>query len=156
MALIVGHTLNWFVNGNFSTIIIHRLFLKRSIKKDLFKFTDYLERRVQGKAFILYVAVFGSMSRGELKGSSDLDVSIVRKPGLANALPALREVFIIKKMADLKGVPLEIFLSDTPENSVDRFKGETVPVVIYDPDGSLEKYYTKTMSLEEAYKLNHP
>ena len=155
VSLFIGHTINWFVNGNFSTIMIHRLFLKKTTKEDLFRFTDYLEKRTKGKPFIFYAAVFGSMSRGELKHSSDLDVSIVRKPGFENIFPALWEVFVIKKTADLRGVPLEIFLSDTPRDSIMRFREENTPVTLYDPEGELTKHYPRTFSIEEAKRLNH-
>jgi predicted nucleotidyltransferase len=151
---LTGHTVNWILNGNFHAILIHRMLLSKVSGKNLFLYLHGLKERLNGKGFILYSASFGSICRGDLKESSDLDLSIVRKPGFKNSLNALWFILKEKKIADGKGIPLELFLSDTPENSIRRFKEESNPVVLYDPDKTLEQYYRETLTIEEAMKLN--
>lgn len=154
IGFLIGHTLNWIVNGNLYILIIHRLMLVSLSKKNLFNYLDNFEKRIKENDWVLYAASFGSICRGKLKNSSDIDISIVRKPGFKNAVKSL--VFSVKekKYADLKGIPLEIYISDTPKNSITRFGGEKNPVVLFDPENTIDKYYKEKLSLSEAKKLN--
>ena len=151
---ILGHTFNWLVNGSFYAILVHRLLILKLIKKNLFIYLANFVNRLEGKDFILYCALFGSICTGELKDSSDIDVSLVRKRGFINSFKALFFILKEKKLADLHGIPLELFLSDSPENSKKRFGGEHNPVVIYDPENNLNKYYSETLTLADAKKIN--
>lgn len=154
VSFFLGHTINWLVNENIFSIIIHRLLLKKITKEDFFKYIQLFQKRINNKKCILYSAAFGSMARGELKPTSDIDISIVRKPGILNAINSLFIILYEKKIADFYGIPLEIFLSDTPENSKKRFIGESIPIKIYDPQNLLNKYYSRTHTIEEAKKIN--
>lgn len=154
LSFILSHSLNWIVNGNFYNLIIHRLLLDKISKKDLFGYIKDLEKRVKEKQWILYVASFGSICNGNLKDSSDVDISIVRKPGFQNALKAILFSVKEKKYADFNKIPLELYISDYPENSINRFKAEQNPVVIFDPEQTIDKYYTEKLSINEAKKLN--
>ena len=154
LSFISGHTLNWIVNGNFYVIFIHRLLIVKLSKKDLFDYLGLLRNRLENVDWVLYSASFGSICNGKLKDSSDLDVSIVRKPGLKNAIKSIWFALREKKIADFKRIPLEIYISDTPKNSRNRFKAETCPVILYDKGNILKNYYDKTMNLEEAREIN--
>lgn len=154
ISFIIGHSLNWIVNGNFYNLLVHRLMLAKLNKKDLFEYINILEQKMQGQDWALYAASFGSICRGELKDSSDIDVSIVRKPGIKNAILSMLFSTKEKKYADLKGIPLEIYISDSPKDSINRFGAEKNPVVIYDPDLVIDEYYSEKLSIFEAKVLN--
>lgn len=154
LSFILGHTLNWIVNGNFYVIFVHRLLITKLSKKDLFNYLGLLKSRLENADWVLYSASFGSICNGKLKDSSDLDVSIVRKSGFKNAMKSIWFALREKKIADFKRIPLEIYISDTPENSINRFKAETCPVILYDKGNTLKNYYDKTMNLEEAREIN--
>jgi predicted nucleotidyltransferase len=154
VSIISGHTLNWIINGNLYVIFVHRLLITKLSKNDLFDYLGLLRSRLANVDWVLYSASFGSICRGELKDSSDLDVSIVRQSGFKNAIKSIWFVVREKKFADFKRIPLEIYISDRPENSINRFKAETCPVILYDKGDILKKYYDKTMNLEEARELN--
>ncbi len=155
LSFLIGHTLNWIINGNLFTLLIHRLLFFKINKNSLFEYLYTLENKLQQKDWILYAASFGSICRGELKDSSDIDVSVVRKPGLKNALKAIAFSIKEKKYADLIGIPLEIYISDTPMNSIKKFGAEKIPVVLYDPYAIIVKYYAKTLTIKEAQLLNN-
>ena len=154
LSFIVAHTLNWLVNSNFFTLIIHRLMLIKLSKKKLLDYIDTFKQRNKSQKWILYAVLFGSICRGKLKDTSDLDISIVRKPGFNNALSSLWFALKEKKIADFKGIPLEIYISDSPQDSIKRFGGEKNPVVLLDPKNTIDKYYTEKLSLSEAKQLN--
>jgi len=155
ISFVIAHTLNWAVNGNFYNLIIHRLLLAKLTKKDLFNYMDNLEEKLQDKDWILYAASFGSICNGNLKDSSDVDISIVRKPGFNNAISAILFSIKEKKYADFNKIPLELYISDSPENSMKRFKVEKNPVIVFDPDNTIDKYYNEKLTIGEAKKLNN-
>lgn len=152
--LALGHTANWLINGNLSLLFVHILLVKRADPQNIFFYLFYLRNESIKCKWIKYAGVLGSISRGDLKPSSDVDVSIVRKPGLGNALKAI--VFSIKqkKIADAMGVPMELYISDSVRNSVVRYKDENCPVILTEELGTLDSYYAKVMTLEKAYELN--
>jgi len=154
ISFVIAHTLNWIVNGNFYNLIIHRLLLAKLIKKDLFNYLDNLESKLKGNDWVLYAASFGSICNGNLKDSSDVDISIVRKRGFKNAISAILFSIREKKYADFNKIPLELYISDSPKNSKNRFKAEQNPVVVFDPEHVIDKYYTEKLSINEAKKLN--
>jgi predicted nucleotidyltransferase len=150
----LGHTVNWCVNGNLSLLFVHILMIKRADPQNIFLYLFYLRNESIKCKWVKYAGVLGSISRGDLKPSSDVDVSIVRKPGLGNAMKAI--VFSIKhkKIADAMGVPMELYISDSVRNSYERYKDENCPVILTEEPGLLDSYYAKVMSLEKAYELN--
>ena len=154
LSFIAGHTLNWIVNGNFYNLLVHRLLVRNLSKNELFQYLEDLEKRLSNLTWVEYAASFGSICRGQLKDSSDLDVSIVRKKGLRNAFKAIIFSIQEKKLADLRKIPLELYISDTPENSINRFKAEPVPVVLYDPHGVMNHYYSNVITLSKAKENN--
>lgn len=149
-----GHTLNWLLNGNFYIIIVHRLFLSNLDKQNAFNYLDSLADRLQNNHSIVYATAHGSICTGKLKPSSDIDVALVRAKGFRNALQALFFVTCERKIADLMGIPLEIYLIDNPDVAVKRFKAEQNPVVIFDPKDTVDRYYNEKISIAEARKLN--
>jgi hypothetical protein len=155
LSFVMAHTLNWIVNGNFYNLIIHRLMLVKLSKTKLFDYIHIFEKKVESQDWILYAASFGSICKGTMKDSSDLDISIVRKPGIKNALLSILFSLKEKKYADIKGIPLEIYISDSPGNSIKRFGGEKNPVVLFDPDNTIDDYYQEKLSIQDARKLNN-
>lgn len=154
IGVLLGHTLNWMVNSNFNNIIIHRLFISRLEKENAFNYLDSLSNRLDNHPSVLYATTHGSICNGELKPSSDIDVALVRKKGLVNGIKALYFVVRERKIADLKGIPLEIYLSDTPNDAIKRFRDEQNPVVIYDPQNVVDQYYNAKLTISLARKLN--
>lgn len=154
IGFIVAHSLNWIVNGNFYNLLIHRLMFAKLNKKDLFEYIELLEQKMKGQDWALYAASFGSVCRGELKDSSDIDISIVRKPGFRNGILSIWFSLKEKKIADMKGIPLEIYISDSPADSINRFGAEKNPVIIYDPENTIDKLYQEKLTIYEARILN--
>ena len=155
ISFLIAHTLNWVVNGNISIILIHRLLLVKLSKQDLFLYMEKLHEKTKKENWILYAASFGSICRGGLKDTSDIDISIVRKPGFKNALKSIWFALKEKKIADFKGIPLEIYISDTPQDSIKRFGAEKNPVIIYDSEDIIQKHYSSVLSIESAKTLNN-
>lgn len=152
---LIAHTINWFVNCNFYVIFIHRIKWFKIPKIKLFNQLCGIQHRLNNEDWILYSTSSGGICRGTMDGNSDIDVSLVIKPGIKNILFAI--IFFVKekKIADFNGVPLDIFISETPEESLNRSNGQENPVVLYDPYDILDNYYEQKMTIREAKILNN-
>jgi predicted nucleotidyltransferase len=154
LSLFVAHSVNWCVNGNVYVLLIHRLCIAKLSKVKLFVYFEGLQQRLSKQNWILYSASFGSICRGELKEYSDIDISIVRKPGFLNGIKALFFSVVEKKRADWLRVPLELYINDNPDSSKKRFNAENNPVVLCDPYGTISKHYSERLTVAEAKQLN--
>lgn len=153
LSFLIAHTINWLVNGNISTIIIHRLFIGTVSRKKIFCYLKDLQERLQKTSSIEFTAVFGSISRGELKNSSDIDITFVRKDGFINSIKAI--IFIIKEKfhTNINKIPIEPFLADSINYMKKRYRDDEVPVVIKNSK-KISNHYKKSRTLSEAAQIN--
>jgi len=156
---IIAHTLNWFVNNNLFVLLVHRIKWFKTSKKDLFNQLYAIQDRLENesnKDWIMYSVSLGGICKGTLNKHSDIDVSLIRKSGFKNMIKAI--VFYVKekKYADLKGVPLDIFICDSPENCIERSKYQKNPIVMLDHENQVDRFYPDklSISIEEAMILN--
>jgi len=154
ISFIFGHTLNWYINGNLTTILIHRLYIGQTEKENIFDYIIELSIRAVSDSSILAITAFGSMSRGELKPQSDIDLSFIRKPGILSGLKAIFFSVREKRISHKNKIPLESYLCDSFKSVKKRFRADEAPVIIYDPNGEVNKIYKKSLSIEEAKILN--
>ncbi|MCF6296590.1 MAG: hypothetical protein L3J08_01170 [Flavobacteriaceae bacterium] len=158
-AFIIAHTLNWFVNNNLYVLLVHRMRWLKTTKFELFNQLEDIQNRLElinNKDWIQFCVSHGGICKGTLNKHSDIDVSIIRKPGLKNMFYAVIFYIKEKKYADLKGVPLDIFICDTPKNCIDRSKGQKNPIVLLDHNNVLDHFYPDKLkiSINEAKVLN--
>lgn len=154
ISFIIAHTLNWILNNSLIILTTHRLHLTTLNKDRTFDYLNTLANRVIVCNCFMFVSAHGSICRGELKATSDVDISLVRLPGFKNAFKSL--IFYVReqKLADFYKIPLEIYLCDTPQNAKDRFFKEAQPVAIYNPESIILKYFNSVITIDEALILN--
>ncbi len=155
LGLISSHTLNWLVNNNLSVIFVHRIKWLKISKKRLFNHLYSIQRRLQNKNWILFAISLGGISRGTMSVHSDIDVNIIRKPGTLNGIYAVLFAAIERKRADFHGVPLDIIISDSFEDCIVKTDGQKNPVIMYDSNEMISKYYKDKMTIKEAQKFNN-
>lgn len=160
IGFLMSHTLNWLINNNFYVLLIHRIKWLKTSKGDLFNHLDSMQerlRKINGDDWLLYSVSLGGICNGTLNNHSDIDVSLIRKPGLLNMCKAV--VFYVKekKIADLNGVPLDIFICDSPQNCILRSKFQKNPIVLSDQNTSIDSFYPEGLSItiKEAELLNN-
>lgn len=159
-SFLIAHSINWIVNCNFCVLIIHRMKWYKTSKPKLFTHLFSIQNRLEkmtNKDWISYCVSHGGICNGTLNPYSDIDVSIIRKPGFFNMLSAILFYVKEKKIADFNGVPLDIFICDSPKNSIERSKRQKNPIVIMDHNNIIDKFYTDKLkvSLNEARLLNN-
>lgn len=156
----LAHTLNWVINNNLFVLIVHRIRWFKTSKKTLFDHLYSMEERlnkINEDDWLLYSVSLGGICNGTLNVHSDIDVSLIRKPGFKNMVKAI--VFYVKekKIADLHGVPLDIFICDSPENCIVRSKYQKNPIVLSDQNNAVDLFYPDKLSItiKEAMVLNN-
>ena len=85
------------------------------------------------------VLIFGSLSRGEIRSTSDLDVRLIRQKGTRNALKAYLLAVKLRILAFMKRFPLDIYTFGD-FSYLKRLREDELPVVILD-NGFVKKYY---------------
>lgn len=132
-ALILGwaaaHTLNLVFNGQLMVVLKHFGRIQHSAAE----FEQYLKglrTRLAAEPSLRWAAAYGSLSRGELQATSDLDVRVIRFPGFHNGLRACLFVMQERSRALFERFPLDILLLDSPR-LLSRLRPEEPPFMLY-------------------------
>jgi len=110
-SIVISHTINWIFNGQV-WVIFKNLKTLRTPKRKFKKYLTRLRIHVGSEPSIVWAGVYGSLVRGEFKETSDLDVRLIRKPGLINGVRAC--IFVMKERtwATFHKFPLDIYVGD--------------------------------------------
>lgn len=133
VALFLAHTANWVLNGNFFVFL--RYFWEMGVTPErISRYVDGLRGRMQRERSLLAAAVYGSLARGELREGSDLDVRVVRHPGVLNGLRACWFGVQERARAAFQALPLDLYVVDGLGSLQ---KMQEVPFVLHDPEDLL-------------------
>lgn len=142
IAFILAHTINWVFNTNFLNLFTEKFGLP--IKGVIITYReDYvidLQKRIRNQDCIQSAAIYGSISRNETSKTSDLDIRIIRKPGIINGFRACMYALIERSRATFNKFPLDLFLLDSTK-PLSKLRLDEMPVVLHDPNGTLRKIY---------------
>lgn len=137
LSFFVAHTLNWIFNGQIF-VLLKNIKLTKTDVEDFAKYLDSLQSKVNREKSVLSVAAYGSLSKNQIKKTSDVDIRIIRKKGIVYGIRACMFVFAERKWAFFNKFPLDIYLLD---NTADLAKLDEQPIVLYDPLNLLNDYY---------------
>lgn len=137
LSFLISHTLNWTFNGQIF-VLLKNIKLTKTDANLFIKYLNSLQSKVNREKSILSVAAYGSLSRNQIKETSDLDVRIIRKKGIINGIRACIFVFIERKWAFINKFPLDVYLLD---DTTGLAKLDEQPTVLYDPLDTLKDYY---------------
>jgi predicted nucleotidyltransferase len=130
LGFLIAHTLNFLFNGQIFVVLKHF----GDITHEFSEYDQYIEsikRRLQEEPSIRWAAIYGSMSRGELKTTSDLDIRLIRYPGFVNGLRACWFILKERSRAHLERFPVDFLLLDSPR-LLKRLRPDEPPLVIHD------------------------
>ena len=110
ISFFLAHTINWAFNGHIFALLKTFNIVKTEPTKFV-RYIDGLTKRAKREKGILLVAAFGSLSRKELKETSDLDIRIIGKSGLNNGLRVCLFAMLERSRAFLNKFPLDIYVA---------------------------------------------
>ncbi len=143
ISFIIAHTMNFLFNGQL--MVIMKNLGKSKMSPELFSsFQSYIDGILKkNRDSIISAAFIGSIVRNEWSLSSDLDMRVIRKKGFMPAIRACRLAMHLRTRALLSRFPLDIYIFDSVD-SMSRLSSLEKPLIIFDTEGSLEKYYQRT------------
>jgi predicted nucleotidyltransferase len=126
----IAHTLNFLFNGHLWGVLKHFGGVQNS-RDEFSQEVESLKERLACEPSIVYAAAYGSLARGEWSPTSDLDVRMVRAPGMHNGWKA--SIFVLRERtrAFLSGFPIDIFVFDDYKFRT-RMREDASPVVLKD------------------------
>jgi len=145
-AWIIAHTINWVANCQPIALLRH-LDWGKNDARHFIEYIEGLERRIQGRPYLVGAASFGSLSKGKYKDTSDIDIRVVLGKGMFQRLRAANYCFIERLRAAVSRFPLDLYAFDLDEMKRKMNKDE-VPVIFTDPEGLLRASYAETVQFD--------
>lgn len=140
-SFILVHTFNWITNNLFWSIVMFAFpnLKNRGMEKTVWYLKNMTERLRRNES-ITGMALYGSISRRKWHNRSDLDIRLLRAPGILNLFYAnlvmMRERFI----AFLLRQPTDIFLADDIK-FLTKMRSDETPVLLIKRDKRLDTIY---------------
>jgi len=135
------HTLNWLLNGNWWACVLFAFpGLKNPGESATCRYLNEMRERLKKSPSISGVLIFGSLSRGKWHERSDIDLRILRKPGLWNAICAIFIQIRERVIALFSKQPLDMYLADDVDFLMKMRKDEQ-PIFLLKRDSRLESAY---------------
>lgn len=141
LALFVVHTLNWVFNFNFWTGIDFSIPNFRNMGNDRTK--EYLrgvQSRMKNANCIGACTLYGSLSRAVWGEKSDLDMRIIRRPGLLNGIKGYWVTFRERVIAVWYLNPMDLYMADGPK-FLTRLRNDEFPVFLKLEDQRIYDFY---------------
>lgn len=135
ISLITSHTILFILNGQLF-VLARNFDIVHNDPQKIIDYANRLKKRASKEKSINCLVVYGSLVRGEIKPTSDLDVRIIRKSGIINGFRACIFGFKERSRALFFQFPLDMYIIDSP-NHLSKLSKDEVPQVLYDPDSIL-------------------
>jgi predicted nucleotidyltransferase len=131
ISLIVSHTVLFIFNGQLFALAKNFNIVYNEPQR-IIDYAYGLKERTSKERSINCLVVYGSLVRGEIKPTSDLDVRVIRKSGIINGFRAC--IFGLKERsrALLHRFPLDMYVIDDP-NHLLKMRQDEIPKILYDP-----------------------
>lgn len=113
MAGAIVHTLCWVLISNFWAGILFTFpRLNNPGEAATCEYLNRMGERLRKSNSISAVAVFGSVSRGQWHDRSDIDLRLLRRPGVINGIMAVFVTMRERMLACLARQPIDMYLAD--------------------------------------------
>lgn len=134
-AFLISHTFVWIFNGQIFALIKNFAAINNNVDK-IIDYAHGVKDRASRDKSINTVVVYGSLVRGEIKSTSDLDLRIIRKKGLFNGLRACVFGFKERSRALFYRFPLDMYVVDSSKHLL-KMRSDEKPLILYDPNNIL-------------------
>ena len=124
-----AHTVNLLVNGQIWVVLKHFNLVSHT-RGELEAYVGMLAGHIRVEPSIVYAAAYGSLARGSWKATSDLDVRLVRRPGLWSGIRACCFALGERARANWSRFPLDMYVLDS-FRLLERVRPDEKPIVLF-------------------------
>ncbi len=140
-SLFLAHTLNWILNGNWWAGMLFAFpHLRNRGDRATCAYLNGMADRLRRDRAISGAMVFGSVARGKWHERSDVDVRLLRRPGVWNGVTGVLVLLRERWIALWSRQPLDIYLVDGIP-FLKRMRADEPPVFLKRDDPRLELAY---------------
>lgn len=150
ITLIIAHTINWIINCQPVALLMHIDIGKNNAEKFI-SYIEKLENRIKQKDYLAACASYGSLSIGNYKPTSDIDIRVIMKNDLWSKIRAANFCFLERVRAFFAFFPLDLYAFTLDEVQV-KMSPKEPPVLFHDPFGILKETYKELISFEDFRK----
>lgn len=131
-AFILVHSMSWYFVGNFWVYMLDSfLWVHNPGINGVLEYINFVRRVFVKNDSCNAVLVYGSMCRGAFHGRSDLDLRIIRKPGLLVGLMAIFVGFAVRAVGAIKKVPVDLQVVDSLDFLNKQMRADEHPIIVY-------------------------
>lgn len=131
-AFIIVHSLSWYFIGNFWVYMLDSfLWVRNPGINGVIEYINFVRRVFVKNHSCNAVLVYGSMCRGAFHGRSDLDLRIIRKPGMVAGLRAIFAGFVVRVVGAIKKVPVDLQVVDSLDFLNRQMRADEHPITVY-------------------------
>lgn len=140
-SLLITHTLNWVLNGNWWAGLLFTFpGLRNRGDRATCEYLNRMAARLKGDRSISGVMIFGSAARGQWHDRSDLDIRLLRHRGLSHAVAGVLVLSRERCIAWWARQPLDIYLADGIPH-LRRMRKDESPIFLKKEDPRLNLAY---------------
>lgn len=129
VAFLLSHTINFLFNAQPWVLLKHYGYVHHT-QQDYESYLEGITLRVKKSPNLICAAIFGSRVKGHWRATSDLDIALVRKPGLLNGIKSCSFAAHERTRALFTHFPLDIRVLDD-EKSLGTFIPDDLYLIIH-------------------------
>jgi predicted nucleotidyltransferase len=153
LSFLVAHTINWLLNVGIWCSLRGKygMHVDGVGTTDLQCYAINMQKRIHSERSVMAAAIYGSVARGEAKETSDLDVRIIRRPGICNGIRACSFGLLERFRALICKIPLDLCVIDSTDHLA-KLRTDECPLIMHDPARIFPRVYNEVnyLDLEES------
>jgi len=131
-AVLINHTITWFITGNFWVYMLDSfLWVKNPGIIRIIEFIQKVKLLFVATKSVDAILIYGSMCRGQLHIRSDLDLRVLKTPGLLNGFVALSVGYLIRAYSFFIRMPVDLEVVDSMEFIRKQMRKDERPIDVY-------------------------
>lgn len=147
--IIISHTVNWIINCQPVALLMH-MDIGSKRPETFVRYVEGLAKRINNTSF-LACAAYGSLSTGNYKPSSDIDIRLIVEDRLATKIKGAWFCFLERFRAFIFMFPLDMYMF-TLEEVLIKMEPSEPPIIIMDKDAVLANSYQDIVEFDDFVK----
>ncbi len=151
LAFLIAHTINFAINGQLFAMYTH-MGVTNVTAKHFLNMTKEIAKTCSTKKSLNAAIAYGSLSRGNFKSTSDIDLRLIPAKGELNWWGCAFFALWLRTKYFFKGYPLDLYVYD-PVVVIKRMRTDELPVMLFERDGYMKEWYPERVEYAEFIEI---